>query len=171
MCAWASDYSGEGRESGGYLYGKRLSSKSKHTLGPREPDVLEVTFAAYAGEGTQRGRYSLDHDLEYGRSVERTLRRWGLRRLVGDYHSHPDGGGVPSPGDLRGWLRSFQLLGVQSDYRSDRLLGDEVTPDCYVGMIVTRSAGGSWAWPQLHAWITRQENDGVVCEPALLTDY
>jgi proteasome lid subunit RPN8/RPN11 len=166
----ASDYAGEGRESGGYLFGRRRRSSS-HALGPQEPDLLEVTFAAYAGEGTQRGSHSMKHDSDYGLSIERTLRRRGRERLVGDYHSHPDDGGVPSPGDLRGWLRSFQLLGVQSDDRPEWLLGDEVTPNCYIGMIVTRSAGGSWTWPQLHVWITRQENGLVVCEPALLTVY
>ena len=163
---WASDYPGEGRESGGYLFGRRLRSRSV-ALGPKEPDRLEVTFAAFAGEGTQRSSDNMRHDCDYALSIARTFHKQGRReRLVGDYHSHPDGGGVPSGGDLRAWLRSFQLLGVQEDDKREWLLGDEVTPNCYVGVIVTRSAGGSWTWPQFHHWIIREENGRVVCEPA-----
>jgi hypothetical protein len=33
---------------------------------------------------------------------------------------------------------------------------------------VTRSAGGSWLYPQLHAWITRWDYAGFICEPAQL---
>ena len=162
---WASDHPGEGRESGGYLFGRRLRSRSI-ALDPQEPDLLEVTFAAYPGEGTQRSSHEMRHDSDHALSLARTFGRQGRReRLVGDYHSHPDGDGVPSGGDLRGWLRSFQLLGVQDRYSPHWLLGDEVTPNCYLGVIVTRSGFGGWTWPQFHVWITREEDGRVVCEP------
>ena len=128
-----------------------------------------MTFAAYPGEGTQRRSHSVRHDSDYALSLARTFQRQGRReRLLGDYLSHPDDDGVPSGGDLRGWLRSFQYLSVQDGYSPHWLPGDEVTPNCYLGVIVTRSAGGSWAWPQLHVWVTRSEDGRVVCEPAVM---
>jgi hypothetical protein len=100
VTGWTSIYEGESRETGGYLFGRRSS------------DGLALTFAAYAGEDTKRslGNVLLDVDKAY--SVERALHRQRTReRLVGDYHSHTEGcDGAPSPGDLRGWMRSIQML-------------------------------------------------------------
>jgi proteasome lid subunit RPN8/RPN11 len=99
VTGWTSIYEGESRETGGYLFGRRSS------------DGLTLTFAAYAGEDTKRsfGKVLLDVDKAY--SVERALQRQRTReRLVGDYHSHTEGDGVPSPGDLRGWMRSIEML-------------------------------------------------------------
>ena len=102
--------------------------------------------------------------------MERSLKRQRPREhLVGDYHSHPEGDGVPSPADLRAWMRSIEML-VSDDPPSAWLLGDEITRDCWAGIIVTRSAGGSWMYPQLHAWITRWEHAGFICEPATLVE-
>jgi hypothetical protein len=61
---------------------------------------------------------------------------------------------VPSPGDLRAWMRSIQLL--------------MSTLDCWAGIIVTRSVGGSWMYPQLHGWVTRWDYAGFICEPAVI---
>ena len=71
-------------------------------------------------------------------------------------------------GDLRGWLRSLQLLADTSGPPAWRLPGDETTLDCWLGIIVTRSARGSWTFPELHAWITRVDRDRIVCGPAAL---
>jgi proteasome lid subunit RPN8/RPN11 len=163
---WASDGYGDGRESGGYLFGRRVGGRAG-SLDFTAGDVLDVTFAAYAGEGTQRGSSSMRHDVDYALSIERELgKRNGRERLIGDYHSHPDGDGIPSEGDLRGWFRSLQLLGVRESRKDPWLLGDEVTPNCFLGLIVTRSAGGSWHYPQIWPWVMREHDGSVICEPA-----
>src|SRR5262245_9809861 len=101
-------------------------------------------------------------DLEHALDVERA--RTHLReRIVGDYHSEPDGDGQPSGGDLRGWLRGLQLLASRSSNAANWLLGDETPLECHVGIIVTRCES---AWPKLHAWVTRVDGNSVVCEPA-----
>ena len=66
-------------------------------------------------------------------------------------------------------MRSIELL-MSDDPAPTWLLGDEIPLDCWAGIIVTRSAGGSWMYPQLHAWITRWEYAGFICEPANLIE-
>jgi proteasome lid subunit RPN8/RPN11 len=158
VTGWTSTYEGESRESGGYLFGRRSS------------DGLALTFAAYAGENTKRSFGKVLLDVDKARSVESALQRQRTREhLVGDYHSHTEGDGVPSSADLRAWMRSIEML-MSDDPPPTWLLGDELTRDCWAGIIVTRSAGGSWMYPQLHAWITRWEYAGFICEPATLVE-
>lgn len=165
---WVSNYEGESRETGGYLCGMR-SVRNGDWL-ERPTDVVELTFAAYAGENTKRSVGKVLLDVGKGRSVESALQRQGSReRLIGDYHSHPESDGMPSPGDLRAWMRSLELL-VSDDPMPSWLLGNEIPRDCWAGIIVTRSAGGSWMYPQLHAWITRRDHAGFICEQAVIRE-
>jgi proteasome lid subunit RPN8/RPN11 len=164
---WASFTDGESRESGGFLFGRRSDVQSGDWHAKATPCV-ELTFAAYAGENTKRERGSVVLDIDKAHSVERALRRT-REHLVGDYHSHPEGDGEPSPGDLRAWMRSIQML-MGDDPPPTWLLGDEVKRDCWAGIIVTSSSGGSWMYPQLHAWVTRWDYAGFICEPATLIE-
>jgi proteasome lid subunit RPN8/RPN11 len=167
VTAWTSFNGGEGRESGGYLFGRRSQAQPGDWL-EKPTQCVELVLAAHAGENTARGRSNVHLDYDKALSVERALQRTG-ERLVGDYHSHPEGDGVPSRGDLRGWMRSIEML-LGTEPASTWRLGHELTPDCWTGIIVTRSAGGSWMYPQLHAWVTRWEYAGFICEPATLVD-
>jgi hypothetical protein len=157
---WASDYEGESRESGGFLFGRRST------------DGLELTFAAYAGESTERGKGRLRLDVGKARSVEAVLHRQHTREhLAGNYHSHDTADdGTPSSVDLENWAASLSAL-VRDGKPPSWLLGNEIALDCWTGIIVTRSAGGSWTYPQLHAWVTRWEHAGFICEPAALTEW
>jgi proteasome lid subunit RPN8/RPN11 len=170
VTGWTSNYEGESRETGGYLFGRRSALHNGDWL-EAPTQCVELTFAAYAGENTKRDHGRVLLDVDKAHSVERALQRQRTReRLVGDYHSHPEGDGVPSPADLRAWMRSIEML-VSDDPPPTWLLGDEITCDCWAGIIVTRSAGGSWMYPQLHAWITRWEDyAGFICEPATLVE-
>lgn len=155
---WTSMREGESHESGGYLFGRRTT------------EGLELELAAYAGEETKRSFGKVHLDVDKGLAVERSLQRWHSRkRLIGDYHSHTHGDGVPSPGDLRAWMRSIEML-MSDDPPPTWLLGEEITRDCWAGIIVTSSAGGNWMYPQLHAWITRWDYAGFICEPATLVE-
>jgi len=160
-----------GVETGGYLYGRRFRKRCSRLDGPTEIEWLDVEFVAYPGPETKRGESAAELDSAYAYSLERSpnLRRQGLR-LLGDYHSHPTHhpeDGKPSRGDLRGWLRSLQYLADKSDPPAWRL-GSETSLDCWLGVVVTRSEGGSWGFPALHAWVTRVDRGGIVCEPAAL---
>jgi hypothetical protein len=66
-------------------------------------------------------------------------------------------------------MRSIQML-MGDDPVPTWLLGDEIKRDCWAGIIVTRSAGGSSMYPQLYDWITRWEYAGFICEPAPLVE-
>jgi proteasome lid subunit RPN8/RPN11 len=168
FCEWTSNHEGESRETGGYVFGKR-SVRNKGDWLARPTQLVELTFAAYAGEETKRGLGKVSLDVDAGLSVERSLQRRHRReRLIGDYHSHPDSDGVPSQADCRAWMRSIQML--MSDDSAAGYLGDEILLDCWAGIIVTRSAGGSWMYPQLHAWITRWDYAGFICEPAAIQE-
>jgi len=157
VSGWSSDsYGYGGLETGGYLFGRRS------TCG------VELTFAAYAGEETKRGYGNVQLDVYKGRSVERALQEQRTReRLVGDYHSHPNSDGVPSPADLRAWMRSVEML-LSDDPPPTWFVGNEIASDCWTGIIVTRSTGGDWLYAQLHGWVVRWEYAGFICEPAAI---
>jgi hypothetical protein len=173
VLAWA-ECGSSGIETGGYLYGRRLSKALNRLDGPRALETLEVEFefVAYPGPDTDRRAQSVKQDVSYARAKEQSpsLKRQGWR-LIGDYHSHPARDtvdGLPSRADQRSWFRSLQLLADKSGPAAWRLSGSETAIDAWLGIIVTRSAGGSWAYPKLHAWITRLDRDRIVCEPAAL---
>jgi hypothetical protein len=166
---WVSDYYEDGGyETGSYLYGRRSARGGSWIEEPTQE--LEITFAALAGAETERGLWGMRQDSAYGQSIARALREQRRpEHLIGDYHSHLGvDDGTPSPADLRGWMRCLQLL-VRDDPTPKWLLGDEVPVDCFAGIIVTRSASGSWLYPDMHAWITRRAGDAFVCEPAILS--
>jgi proteasome lid subunit RPN8/RPN11 len=84
-------------------------------------------------------------ESEFGEIGQRSLAN-GLR-LVGDYHSHPNGDGEPSSGDLKAWART--LLDHRLTY--------------YVGLICTRGSGAfGWCSPDLHPWAVRTQGVGGV---------
>lgn len=72
---------------------------------------------------------------------------------IGNWHTHPDGGGEPSERDLDNWLAWRDSLGVP----------------VYIGLIFS-SRDGRWRSSNVHAWILRRDRyfERPVCEPAVV---
>ena len=83
------------RETGGYLIGLRR--------GP----YLEVTAATFQAPDDIATSSSFERiDPNHGRvALEAWRSDGGLSTIVGDWHSHPSGGGQPSSADLAAWRK------------------------------------------------------------------
>ena len=81
-------------------------------------------------------------------------------RWCGDWHTHPGSAtGIPSDGDLKGWVRTLEAYG---DTR-------------YVGLIVTaprwyrtwgEDARPDWNKPAVNGWVMTFAHERYTCEPA-----
>jgi hypothetical protein len=130
----AADGLFDGTECGGALYGRRT------------PRGFEITDACGPG-GSERTGYSIRHQFEYYRAIERCLPT--DVHLIGTWHTHSNDA-TPSNVDLEAW----------------RLSVGYVTPeDAFLGVIVARDH--DMAPTRFHAWTT--DRDGTRSAPVTLT--
>jgi len=159
--AWLAVHDEAGRhgdiEVGGGLYGARDSGAIR---------VSEATTAVRnqrAASALLDNNAIVDRDRWYERNFpDRPSRRAGE---IGTWHTHPSGGGEPSPSDLATWLSAYDAINAH------RSLGH------YLGIIATPTITENrdcekvltWAQPELHAWaVTRDDHGCAVYEPAIL---
>lgn len=70
---------------------------------------------------------------------------------VGDWHNHPSHEPEPSPKDMSAWQTHRRGAGVSH----------------YVSLIATPHSEMGWMAPELHGYVTREDEDGVlVCDAA-----
>lgn len=67
--------------------------------------------------------------------------------LVGHWHTHPTGSGVPSPQDIQAWA-------------SGALYPNKT----FIGIIAVRGGELGWMAPRLHGWVTRRKPGWIGCE-------
>jgi len=138
--------SGHGDEVGGYLWNFERPSR----------DTAAVVWANGPGAGSLHGPRSFMFPAK--EDVRRYLMPDWLDpeeklRIVGDWHSHPRGAGVPSRQDLNLWASALWC---------DRHL------DEYVSVILTR---GRASGPTFSGYFThRLAHDRFVTEPAFVDD-
>jgi Prokaryotic homologs of the JAB domain len=141
-----------GMETGGWPIGRVAAGWHK------DRDVLGALPAVVARTG---GSVRLDPG-EFRRTDTRLHAGDGDFRCVGDWHTHPAGGGTPSAADLE----SFALdLATIADHNHS-----------LTSLILTQRDGAfddSWARPNVSAWITRHARSSfgerMVCEPATVS--
>jgi hypothetical protein len=99
----------------------------------------------------ERGPHNVRLSTALALSAEAKVRAWNpgtCVELIGDWHAHPTGSGVPSGNDRYAWSVLREALGLP-----------------YVlGLIWYRSGDGDWDWTQ-RAWIV----DGRGCWPAIIS--
>ncbi len=141
-------------ETGGWLVGHRAYGWH------RERTVTDATVAAQVRKA---GKVALDTG-EFSRMDARLQktrdRDGGDLRGIGDWHTHPMGGGRPSDADLR--CQAVDLATIADHNVS------------LTSLIVTQRDGrDSWRNPQISAWITRHARSSfgerMVCEPAIVS--
>ena len=140
----------DGRETGGFFFGERLTTYS--TVSPNSVTSMVE----------RRSRSSASFDLMACIQEKASHAIWAPHiEEQGCWHTHPYPDyedkhliGQPSPQDMRTWLSAHDFL--QRPY--------------YVGLILTAEDYGNqrWSRPNLSAWIVRRDRyfEKPVCEPA-----
>ena len=124
---------GDGRtETGGTLFGS-----TGHEL-------VEVIAASGPGPGAGRGLDFYRRDGAHDLAIAEEMAEAGLT-VVGSWHSHPRGSGVPSPEDLKSFSSSRRAL----------------EPGCYLAVLGVRTRS-EW---RLVGWVTRAAGSIDICEP------
>jgi hypothetical protein len=119
-----------GRETGAILYGAAHET------------LIEILAAVGAGPHAVRERSLFRFDPEWCRERDLEMAARGLLP-IGEMHSHPNGGGAPSPADLEAWHARGAAF------------------PAYLGLIATLCRAG---W-QLTPWVVRASG---ICEQAPL---
>jgi proteasome lid subunit RPN8/RPN11 len=134
-------------ETGGWLIGRVAPGWHK------DHDVLGALPAAKI---RTRDSVALDPE-EFRRTDARLLADGGDFRCVGDWHTHPTGGGRPSPADVRCQARDLATFADHNHSLTSLILTE-------------RDSIESWTRPHVSAWITRfarsSFGEQMVCEPA-----
>jgi Prokaryotic homologs of the JAB domain len=128
-------------EAAGYLYSNYVSRAAD--------DSLTVFAASHAGQSRHTpSSVQLADPFDVRNDYPDD---WAIYKQCGDWHSHPSGSTTPSDHDTRAWAS----------------MCDSLSRDRYIGLIVTKSTGGSgWMIPQYTAWETRREREGLfACLP------
>jgi integrative and conjugative element protein (TIGR02256 family) len=120
--------SSDGRETGGILLGR----------GPDADDVLVVDEAGGPGPNAIRRPDFFLRDRAHAQALADAA--WADRKAVwiGDWHTHPMGGTIPSGRDLR-------------TYRG-LLAAAELSFQVFLSIIVVPDEARGWELPQLHPW-------------------
>jgi proteasome lid subunit RPN8/RPN11 len=126
----------DGLETGGALLGLRAADGS-----------LEITDASGPG-GSERGLHFIRHELAAFERYAGARTHTGAR-LLGSWHTHPDGDPAPSETDLKAWAAALD----------NYVQGGES-----VGMIVTESPGSPYM--RVHCWTTTVRGGETITEPA-----
>jgi integrative and conjugative element protein (TIGR02256 family) len=120
-----AEASADGRETGGIL------------LGFYSDEVPVITEAGGPGPKAYRSASYFRRDLDYAEQLADAAYRLDGSEWIGDWHTHPLGGGCPSGTDLSG-------------YRS--ILRADPSLRAFLAVIVVRSDEG-WKEPQLSPWL------------------
>lgn len=119
----------DGREFGGFCYGRHYAD------GIQVNDVVLV-------EDAPRTRYSVTLDIDW---VPRYMDGLGV---VGDWHFHPKGAGLPSKADARAW----------------DILRRELHAPLFAGLVCVEARDGFGY--DARAWVARSDAGRAFCSPA-----
>lgn len=121
----------DGRETGGILLGHTHSRER----------VIDVVEAGDAGPKAERRPDFFLRDLEHARDLAAAA--WGRERgeWVGEWHTHPVSGPLPSVRDLVTY--------------ADLLARDDLSFEIFVSIIVTPHRQEGWEKALLTPWLTR----------------
>jgi hypothetical protein len=135
----------EGVETGGPIAGPATAPGATH---------FQVKVARDCGAGV--GRYK--HKVTIAGSAFAALERECKLEdpdltIVGDWHTHWSGSGVPSRADVNAWRPMFEAARKRG-------------ADAYLGLIVCPSKQSGWNAQKIHAWVLRFDGGACVCESA-----
>jgi proteasome lid subunit RPN8/RPN11 len=144
----------DGVESGGYLFGRFTRDALADVdliIGAGANAVCTPNSVTFEANDRPAGAFESElRDVFDNRST----------RLIGDFHTHPNGVGEgrPSAGDLRAWARMFER--IEEARNASR----------YVGLIGLCDGGdGRLFRVDWHAWVVQRTTGGrMLCEPACL---
>ena len=138
-----SQASADGRETGGILLGFDADLDAKHPT--------TITVAGGPGPAADRRTYRFRRDLDHAQALADEAYGIDGSVWVGEWHTHPMGGGDPSRVDLSAY---WQVL-------------DTGVMPALTAIIVVPGLNGSLRWPRLHAWAIGSRR----CERAVLIQH
>jgi hypothetical protein len=141
--AWRSR---DGDEIGGALYGE-----------PAGLGDTGLTIKRASGPGPRSTRSAARFTID---SAAFQAGENGPVRWCGDWHTHPGSAlGIPSDGDLKGWVRTLEAYGT------DRYLGLIVTAPRW-DSVWGEDARPDWNEPAVHGWVLTHAYERYTCQPA-----